>query len=75
MTEEEPIEETEEIEVEFTSRAEYIASCYNAIAAADSVDAITQEDQRRKKRIFRKSLRIIDSLITEMHDELFEDEE
>jgi hypothetical protein len=73
MTEEKPIEE--EIEVEFTSRAEYIASCYNAIAAVDCVNEMTNEDAKRKRRIIRKSVKIIDSLISEMYDELFEEDE
>lgn len=57
MTEEKPIEE--EIEVEFTSRSEYIASCYNAIAALDCVNEMTNEDAKRKRRIIRKSVKIL----------------
>jgi hypothetical protein len=77
-TAEEPEEEiTEWAEVEMTSRSEYIAAAYNAIAAVDDLDIglMSNEDAKRKKRIMRKSLRIIDYVMCEMYDELFEEDE
>ena len=65
------------IEVEFTTRAEYIASAFNAIAATESLDVglMTNTDATRVKRIRRKSLRIIDECINEMYAEFFDDNE
>lgn len=63
----------EEIEVEFTSRSEYISCAYYAIEAVEGMNVMSKADADRKLRIQRKCLKIIDSLITEMHDELFEE--
>jgi len=35
---------------------------------------MTSEDAKRKKRIIRKSIKIIDTIIAEMYDELFEED-
>jgi hypothetical protein len=69
-------EETEFI-VEETSRSEYIASSYNSILAVADFDTemMSKKDAQRVKRIKRKALRIIDECISEMYDEMFEDEE
>jgi hypothetical protein len=69
-------EETEFI-VEETSRSEYIASSYNSILAVADFDTemMSKKDAQRIKRIKRKALRIIDECISEMYDEMFEDEE
>ena len=76
----EPVqEETEELDgyVEFTSASEYINSAYFAISAVDDIDTaiISKEDEKRIKRIKRKSIKIIDICISEMYDELFETDE
>ena len=72
-------EETEELDgyVEFTSASEYINSAYFAISAVDDIDTaiISKEDEKRIKRIKRKSIKIIDICISEMYDELFETDE
>lgn len=75
-----PTEETtEELDgyVEFTSASEYINSAYFAISAVDDIDTaiISKEDEKRIKRIKRKSIKIIDICISEMYDELFETDE
>lgn len=69
--------EIEDFIVEETSRAEYVASAYNSIAAVQDIDTslLSKEDEKRIKRIKRKALRIIDECISEMYDEMFEDEE
>lgn len=76
---EEQTEEAEETEfiVEETSRSEYIASSYNSILAVADFDTemMSKKDAQRVKRIKRKALRIIDECISEMYDEMFEDEE
>jgi putative NADH-flavin reductase len=63
------------VEFETTSRSEYISSAYYAIAAVNELDAelMHPEDKRRKKNIIRKSLRIIDNIISELDAELYED--
>ena len=75
----EQTEEAEETEfiVEETSRAEYIASSYNSILAVADFDTemMSEKDAQRVKRIKLKALRIIDECISEMYDEMFEDEE
>jgi hypothetical protein len=70
-------EEIGEIEVEYTSRAEYISSAYSAISAVEGMDTqiMSKEDAKRVRRIIRKSLMIIDDCITEMYDELYEKDE
>lgn len=72
-----PAEQEELIEVEFTTRAEYIASATNALSAIDGLDPqiMNGANQARIKRIKRKSLKIIDACICEMYDEIFEDDE
>ena len=70
-------EEVPEVDVEYTTRSDYIGCAYYAISAVEGLDTgiMTKEDAKRIKRILRKSLRIIDDCINEMHDELFEDDE
>jgi hypothetical protein len=69
---------TEEFEIEYEeadTRSEVITQCYNAIAAVEMLDPITKSGQERKRRILNKSLRVIDFYITQIHDEVFEDQE
>jgi hypothetical protein len=82
IQEAEPVKEpeTEMLEegiVEFTTAGEYINSAYFALSAVEDIDTaiISKEDEKRIKRIKRKSLKIIDICITEMYDELFENDE
>ena len=73
------METTEELDgyVEFTSASEYINSAYFAMSAVEDIDTaiISKEDEKRIKRIKRKSIKIIDICISEMYDELFETDE
>lgn len=66
------IPEEEEAILEFTTREEYIACSYNALMAIDGIDAMTAADKARLSRIRRKALLILDSLVSEMYDELFD---
>ena len=74
-TKEDAFETEEEVEVETTSRSEYISSAYYAIAAVNELDTelMHPEDKRRKKNILRKSLRIIDNIISELDAELYDE--
>jgi len=67
----------EEGMVEYTSAGEYINSAYFALSAVEDIDTaiISKEDEKRIKRIKRKSIKIIDICITEMYDELFDTDE
>ena len=71
----EPLEDA--IEFETTSRSEYISSAYYAIAAVSEIDTelMQPRDKKRKKKIIRKSLRIIDNIISELYGELLEAED
>jgi len=71
------VELEDEIEVETTTRSDYITAAYFAISSVESMDTqiMTREDSKRIKRIIRKSIKIIDDCIGEMHDELFEEDE
>jgi len=72
--------ETEVLEegiVEFTTAGEYINSAYFALSAVEDIDTaiISKEDEKRIKRIKRKAIKIIDICLSEMYDELFENDE
>jgi flagellin-specific chaperone FliS len=75
-TRDEAFETAEEnVEFETTSRSEYISSAYYAIAAVSELDTelMPAEDRRRKRNILRKSLRIIDNIISELDAELYDE--
>ena len=76
-TSENPNSSEDDAVVEFTTREDYIGCAYNAIAAVEGLDTgmMNKTDALRVKRILKKSLRIIDECVTEMYDELFEDDE
>lgn len=74
---EQPAEElVEEVEVEYTTRSDYISAAYFAISSVEGIDTqiMSKEDAKRIKRIIRKSIMIIDDCITEMYNELYEDD-
>lgn len=79
MSEENEIigEDNSEVQVEFTTREEYIGCAYNAIMAVSDMDIglLSKTDQARIRRIRKMCLRILDDCVKEMHDELFENEE
>jgi hypothetical protein len=76
-----PVQETEEneldLQVDFTTSHDYIASAFQAINAVDDIDTalLSKSDEIRIKRIRRKSLLIIESCINELYSELFESED
>jgi hypothetical protein len=67
----------DEIGIEYTTRSDYISAAYFAIASVEGIDTgiMSKEDAKRIKRIMKKSLMIIDDCITEMYDELYENDE
>ena len=69
--------ESQEIDLEYTTRSDYITCAYFAISSVEGLDTamMTKEDAKRIKRILKKSLLIIDDCITEMYNELYEDED
>ena len=69
--------EDSEIQVEFTTREEYIGCAYSALLSVADLDTglMNKVNQNRIKRIRRMCLRILDDCVKEMHDELFETEE
>lgn len=71
---EEPVQE--EGIIEFTTCADYITSAYFAISAVDDMDTaiMSKQDELRIKRIRRKAIKIIDSCLGDLYDELFEEE-
>lgn len=70
-------EDSAEVEVEFTTREEYIGCAYSALVAVSDLDPglMNKIDQNRIRRIRRMCLRILDDCVKEMHDELFDNEE
>jgi hypothetical protein len=64
----------EEIEVEYTTRLDYIQGAYFCLSAVDELDTaiMNKEDEKRVKRIRRKSIKILDDCLNEMYDELFD---
>ena len=74
----EPVEVAKKEEdglVEFTTREEYIVCAVNCLNAVAEVSTMTAEDSKRKNRITKRCLKIIDSLSLKMYDELFETED
>lgn len=67
----------EEGYVGFTSASDYISSAYFSLSAVDDIDTaiISKEDEKRIKRIKRKAIKIIDICLSEMYDELFENDD
>jgi hypothetical protein len=70
-------EEISEFEFATTTASEYIAASFYALEAVDGMDTaiMSKEDERRINRIKRKSLRIIDQCISDLYDEIFDEEE
>ena len=65
----------EEAAFEMTTREEYINCACAALSVVSEINAMTKVETDRQKRIQRKCLMIIDELVGEMYDELFDEEE
>jgi hypothetical protein len=70
------VREDESIELEYTTRIDYISAAFYSISAVEGIDLLllTKEESRKIKRILKKSVRIIESCISEMYDELFDED-
>jgi hypothetical protein len=67
----------ENIEFEYAQNTaiEYISAAYYALDACEHANLMTKDGQMRLARIKRKCLKIIDHCITEMYDELFDNDD
>lgn len=65
----------DDAELEFTTREEYINCAAVAINAIADLDLYMEADKKRKARIMRKCLRILDDMVGEMYSELNEDDD
>ena len=80
MIEEKPEPEETDVEIEYTTREEYVTLSCQAIntilqmKVEMDVQMMTKRDQSRMDRIIRKSLAVLDMCTTEMYDELTEEE-
>lgn len=71
----ESVQENElDLQVDFTTAHDYIASAFQALAAVSDIDTaiMSKTDENRIKRIRRKSLLIIENCIDELYNEIFE---
>jgi len=68
------IEEIQEIDIVPSSDYEYLMSAVNAYECVDGINGLTKQEQQRIDRIKRKSIMIIDHIIGNMYDELFEEQ-
>lgn len=66
-------EEFEVVEEIGNTAIDYISAAYYALDAAESANMMTKDGQVRMNRIKRKCLRIIDHCVSELYDELFDD--
>lgn len=70
-TEDEELSSEEPLNVEYTTREDYIRCACDSMNAADNYNPLTKEENDMVKRIKLKCLLILDELVTEMYDELF----
>ena len=67
-------QEFEVVEEIGNTAIDYISAAYYALDAAESANMMTKDGQMRMNRIKRKCLRIIDHCVSELYDELFNDD-
>lgn len=58
---------------EADTRGQILLHCYNAIAATDMLDSYVKKDIAKKENIRRKALEVIDYYISEIHAEIFDE--
>lgn len=70
-------EQEPEVVVEFTTREDYISSCFYALSSIECVDTdiMPEAGKQRIKRMRKRCLTILDDLVKEMYDELYNTEE
>lgn len=73
-----PDEEPEaDVILEFTSREDYISSCFNVLASIQTIEieALPDAGQKRVKTMRKRCLAILDACVKEMFSEFFDKEE
>jgi hypothetical protein len=60
---------------DYDTRAEIISQCYSALTAIEYVDPYDKKGQEQKNRIKRKALDVLDYYISEIHAEIFDENE
>jgi hypothetical protein len=79
IDQDENVDESAENQIEFetvgNTAIEYISAAYYALDACEHANLMTKDGQMRLARIKRKCLKIIDHCITEMYDELFDNDD
>lgn len=65
-------DEQMEFAMEFTSNIEYLSGAFYAISAVGELDPMSIEGRAMKNRILFRCLKIIDSCVGEMYEELFD---
>ena len=70
--------ETESVEEvfyeDYDTRSEIIIQCYNSLMAIDLIDTYDRKMQQKKDRTRRKALEVIDYYISEIHAEIFDEQ-
>lgn len=72
MSDKTETEEVKQPEEDYYSEHDIIAAACNAISAVDSYDPITAVGKKRKDRIIRRSILLIDECIASLY-EMFHD--
>jgi len=66
-------DDTEAVWIDPTTETEFITSAANAIDAVQAVDTalLPEQYERLKRRVIKRSLRLIDAAIGNLYDEMF----
>jgi hypothetical protein len=60
---------------DYDTRAEIINQCYSALTAIEYVDPYDKKGQEQKNRIKQRVLDVLDYYISEIHAEIFDEDE
>jgi len=60
---------------DYDTRAEIISQCYSALTAIEYVDPYDKKGQEQKNRIKQRVLDVLDYYISEIHAEIFDEDE
>lgn len=69
------VEEDIEWVVDDTPDHVYLSVMCEAYLTADSINPMTGREEERKKRIMKKSLMVIDKIVSDMHKEFIDGED
>lgn len=68
-------EEQEVFYEDYDTRAEIISQCYYALSSIEFLDPYDKKGQAQKNRIKQKVLDVLDYYISEIHAEIFDEDE